>query len=468
MTTAAPTKRGQPKGKPNPPLFDRPLPHSVEAEAALLSAVLLDNRTLPEILEVLVPEDFYRQAHALIFSAMTTLFDKNEPVDLVTVYSRLEAEGQLERCGGAGCLARLVDAAPAAVNAAHYARIVHDKALIRGLIAAGYEIAARCLDGGGDVDTLIDHSESALFDVTHRRIRSAFTAIGRINAANVEKIRYWHDHKSLVRGIPTGFGTFDRLTHGLQGSDLVILAARPAMGKTALALNMARNVAVNAGIPVAVFSLEMAKEQLSLRLLCADARLNAGLVRDGFMSREDWERLQRATKRLAAAPLMIDDSAELTVTQIRAKARRLQMERGLGLAVVDYLQLIKSPVHLDRRDLEISEISRSLKALAKELNIPVIALSQLNRELEKRSNKRPRLSDLRESGSLEQDADLVVFIHREEVYQDPPAPGTEGLAELILAKHRNGPTGVVKLAFLKAFTRFENMISKTSPEADRK
>jgi len=446
------TAEGLPAG------LERGLPHNLFAEEALLSAVLIDNSALADILEILSPEDFYHGAHARIFAAMADLHDGNQPIDLVTLYHHLQARGDLERCGGAAGIARLIDAVPAAVNASHYAQIVYEKALIRGMVIAGRDIVGRCLEDGVDLDGLIDFSQGALFNIINRRVRSSFVAIGRLNKGNLAKIRLWCANKSLVRGLPTGFKRLDRLTHGLQAADLVILAARPAMGKTALALNMARNVAVETNLPVAVFSLEMSKEQLSLRMLCAEAQLNAGRIRDGFMSKADWRSLERASRLLSDAPILIDDSAELTATQIRAKARRLQMEHGLGLVIVDYLQLIKSPFRLDRRDLEISEISRSLKALAKELDIPVIALSQLNRELEKRTNKRPRLSDLRESGSLEQDADLVLFIHRESVYQDESVDSAQDAADLIVAKHRNGPTGAVGLIFQKAFTRFDNPV----------
>ncbi len=396
-------------------------PQHIEAEESLLSAILVDNTALLEVVEILAPADFYRTAHQRIFAAMTDLFNRGEPVDAVTLSNTLKEKGQLEAIGGAAYLARLLDAVPLAVNAQHYARIVHDKAVLRRLIEKSNAIAKRCFQEQGGTEEIIDFAEAAIFEITDKQARQAFYPLSKLIDHSIDFLEEKQKNKSLVTGVPTGFTLIDNLTSGLQNSDLIILAARPSMGKTALALNIARNAAVDAGVPVAVFSLEMSKEQLSLRLLCAEARIDSSRLRSGFFSMEDWERLTDAAGVLTNAPIFIDDSASLSAMEVRAKARRLKMDKNIGLIVIDYLQLMQGRVGAERRDLEISEISRALKALAKEINLPVIALSQLNRMLEQRNDKRPRLSDLRESGALEQDADVVAFIYRDEVYnkEDP-------------------------------------------------
>jgi replicative DNA helicase len=438
-------------------------PQNIEAEESLLSAVLVDNTALLEVVEILSPADFYRTAHRTIFAAMTDLFNRGEPVDLVTLANNLKEKAQLDPVGGAAYLARLVDAVPLAVNAQHYARIVHDKAVLRRLIEKANAITKRCLLEQGNADEITDFAEASIFEITEKKARQAFYPISKLIDINIDFLEEKQKNKSLVTGVPTGFTHLDNLTSGLQNSDLVILAARPSMGKTALALNIARNAAVDNGVPVAIFSLEMAKEQLSLRMLCAEARIDSSRLRSGFFSMEDWERLTDAAGVLSAAPIFIDDSASLSAMEVRAKARRLKMDKNIGLVVIDYLQLMQGRANAERRDLEISEISRSLKALAKELNLPVVALSQLNRMLEQRNDKRPRLSDLRESGALEQDADVVAFIYRDEVYNKEETNPHKGTAEILLAKQRNGPTGDVILTFLSAYTRFENM----APDAAR-
>jgi replicative DNA helicase len=438
-------------------------PQHIEAEESLLSAILVDNTALLEVVEILSAEDFYRTAHQRIFAAMTDLFNRGEPVDVITLNNSLKEKGQLEAVGGAAYLARLLDAVPLAVNAQHYARIVHDKAVLRRLIEKANAITKRCFQEQGGADDIIDFAESAIFEITDKQARQAFYPLSKLIDSSIDFLEEKQKNKSLVTGVPTGFTLIDNLTSGLQNSDLIILAARPSMGKTALALNIARNAAVDSGVPVAVFSLEMSKEQLSLRLLCAEARIDSSRLRSGFFSMDDWERLTDAAGVLSAAPIFIDDSASLSAMEVRAKARRLKMDKNIGLIVVDYLQLMQGRASAERRDLEISEISRSLKALAKEINLPVIALSQLNRMLEQRNDKRPRLSDLRESGALEQDADVVAFIYRDEVYNKEETNPHKGTAEIILAKQRNGPTGDVLLTFLSAYTRFEN----TAPEAMR-
>ena len=436
-------------------------PQNVEAEEALISAILIDNNTLLEVIEILTPEDFYRTAHQHIFAAMSDLFDKSEPVDLVTLANRLKEKGQLESVGGATYLARLVDTVPLAVNAPHYAKIVHDKASLRRLIEKANAIVKRCFEDRSEPEEVIDFAETSIFEISEKKSRQSFYPLSKIILGNIETLEEKQGNRSLVTGVPTGFTGIDNLTSGFQNSDLVIIAARPSMGKTALALNIARNAAVEASIPVAIFSLEMSKEQLSLRMLCSEARIDSSRLRGGFFSMEDWHRLTDAAGILSESPIYIDDSPSISAMEIRAKARRLKMDKNIGLIIIDYLQLMHGRVAAERRDLEISEISRALKALAKELNLPVVALSQLNRMLEQRTDKRPRLSDLRESGALEQDADVVAFIYRDEVYNKEDENPNKGIAEIILAKQRNGPTGDVPLTFLTSYTRFENL----APEA---
>ncbi|WP_373498164.1 replicative DNA helicase [Desulfococcus sp.] len=436
-------------------------PQNIEAEESLLSAILLDDSTLIDVVEILSPEDFYSTSHQKIYEAVVDLFSKNEPVDLITLSNRLTEKGLLDEVGGKGhrgitYISWLTDAAPAAVNAPHYARIVRDRASLRRLIQKANEITRRCYDAQGDVDDIINFAESSIFEISEDKIHPAFFPISKLIESNIDALEERQGNKTLITGVPTGFTRLDHLTSGFQPSDLIILAARPSMGKTAFALNVARNAAVDGNVPVAIFSLEMSKEQLSMRLLCAEARVDSSRIRSGYFSRDDWDALTEAAGVLSEAPIYIDDSADITAIEIRAKSRRLKMEKNLGLVIVDYLQLMKGRSSLERRDLEISEISRSLKSLAKELEVPVIALSQLNRKLEERSDKRPMLSDLRESGSIEQDADVVAFIYRDEVYNREENNPNRGKAEIILGKQRNGPIGSASLVFLNTYTRFEN------------
>ena len=431
-------------------------PQNIEAEESVLSRILLESTTLLEVVEILAPPDFYRTSHQKIFAAMTDLFNRNEPIDTVTVANHLKESGQLEQVGGAAYLARLLDVPPA-VDAPHYAGIIHDKAVLRRLIEKSNAIAKRCFLEQGNADDIVDYAEASIFEVTEKKARQAFYPLSKLIDGNIDFLEEKQKNKSLVTGVPTGFTQLDNLTSGLQNSDLIILAGRPSMGKTALALNIARNAAVDGGVPVAIFSLEMSKEQLSLRMLCAEASIDSSRLRSGFFSMEDWERVTDAAGVLSAAPIFIDDSSSLSAMDVRAKARRLKMEKNIGLIIIDYLQLMQGRAGAERRDLEISEISRGMKALAKEIGLPVIALSQLNRMLEQRTDKRPRLSDLRESGALEQDADVVAFIYRDEVYNKEETNPRKGIAEVILAKQRNGPTGDALLTFLAAYTRFENM-----------
>ena len=432
-------------------------PQSIEAEESLLSGILIDNNTLLDIIDIISPEDFYRSVHQKIFSGIVELFSKNEPVDLVTLTNALKERGNLEEIGGATYLATLVDTVPLAVNAKHYAKIVHDKASLRRLIEKANEIAKECFEDRGNVDEIIDFAESSIFEISKNKHNQSFYPISEIIDGNIETLEERQGNKALVTGVPTGFARLDNLMSGLQKSELIILAARPSMGKTALALNIARNAAVDANVPVAIFSLEMSKEQLSMRLLCSEARIDSSRLRGGFFSMEDWRKLTDAAGVLSDTSIFIDDTPDISGMEIRAKARRLKMEKDIGIVIIDYLQLMKGRMSAERRDLEISEISRSLKALAKELDIPVMALSQLNRMLEQRNDKQPRLSDLRESGALEQDADVVAFIYRDEIYNSDDNNPKKGTADILIRKNRNGPTGEATLTFLDSYTRFENL-----------
>jgi replicative DNA helicase len=438
-------------------LTDKLPPQNIDAEESLISAILLDNDILLEILDILSPKDFYRNAHQKIFEAITALANKGEPVDLVTLADYLKGKNQLDDIGGATYLARLMDTAPVPSNARNYAAIVRDKAALRRMISAASSITNRCLEYGTDVEEVIDFAERTIFEIAENKLKPAYYAIGKIIEANVDALVERRGNKNLISGIPTGFTKLDSLTSGFQKSDLIILAARPSMGKTALALNFARNAAVEAGVPVLFFSLEMSKEQLAMRLLCAEARIDSARIRDGFFNDEDWERITDAADVLQHAPIYLDDTAGISSMEIKTKTRRLKMEKDIGLIIIDYLQLMQTRSRLERRDLEISDMSRSLKGLAKELNIPVIALSQLNRKLEDRSDKHPQLSDLRESGALEQDADLVIFIYRDEVYNADENNPKKGIAEVYLAKQRNGPLGMEHMRFMDTYTRFENL-----------
>ena len=431
-------------------------PNNIEAEQSILSAILIDNDTFPEVLEILSEDDFYREAHAKIFKAMVALFERSEPADLITLSNLLKKQGQLEAVGGASYLAELVDTVPMAVNATNYARIVQEKAVLRRLIERAAAITMRCFEDKREVDDVLDFAERNIFEISENKVKPSFYALKDILPHTYQAVENAYENKSLVTGVSTGFRDLDQKTSGFQGGDLIIIAGRPGMGKTALALNIARNSSENSGEPVAVFSLEMSKEQLSLRMLSSEAGVDSARMRGGFLSQTDLAKINRAAGSLYDIPLYIDDTPSISALEIRAKARRMKMNEGLGLVMVDYLQLMKGRASAERRDLEISEISRSLKALAKELRIPVVALSQLNRRVEERTNKRPVLSDLRESGAIEQDADVIAFIYREKVYNEDLDPSKKMMAELILAKQRNGPTGTVNLIFQEEYTRFKD------------
>ncbi|MFH1156443.1 MAG: replicative DNA helicase [Pseudomonadota bacterium] len=443
------------------PLLSKVPPHDMDAEESVLSAILIDNDTLLDVVEILKPDDFYSNAHKKIFSAISGLFAKNTPADLVTVATWLKERNELEEIGGAAFLAAIADAAPMAVNAVHYARIIKGKSMLRSLMNSATTIIERCLKDRGDVEDIIDFAENEVFKIAESKTTKSFSPLAELINLNIDALEERQGRNGGLSGISTGYARLDAITSGLQKSDLIILAARPSMGKTAFALNIARNVAMEEQVPVAIFSLEMSKEQLSMRLLTSEARIDSNRLKTGFISQEDWQNATDAAGALNDAPIFIDDTANISSMEIRAKARRLKMDKGLGLVIIDYLQLMKAPVQSDRRDLEIAEISRSLKALAKELDIPVVALSQLNRMLEQRAEKRPLLSDLRESGALEQDADIVAFIYRDEVYNKEPNNPNRGKAEIIVAKNRNGSVGTAFMTFLGAYTRFEELAAQT-------
>ena len=427
-----------------------------------MGGILLDNSVLDHVIETLHSEDFYREAHRKIFQAMLTLSERNEPADLITLSEALRARGELTDVGGASYLAGLADRIPTAANVAHYTRIVREKSILRGLITAATQIAGRAYQGSDGVGDQLDQAEQVIFGISERQVRPSFSRISDILVESLKTIESLYERKQAVTGVPTGFHDLDRLTAGLQPSDLIIVAGRPSMGKTAFCLNIAENAALRAGVGVAVFSLEMAKEQLAMRLLCSEARVDLSRVRTGHLSEREFPKLAMAAGRLADAPIYIDDTPALSVLELRAKARRLKRDSAakLGLVIVDYLQLMRSSESKDSREQEISEISRSLKALAKEIHVPVIGLSQLNRQVENRNPPVPRLADLRESGAIEQDADVIAFIYREEAYNEET--DRKNIADIIVAKQRNGPVGQVELTFLKEYTRFENR--EVSPE----
>lgn len=430
-------------------------PHQIEAEQSLLGGILIDNEGLPSALEVLRGDEFYRDTHRTIFRAIQALFERNEPIDLITVADYLAEKNQLETVGGATYLASLAEMVPSATNVQTYARIVNEKALLRRLIQAAHEIMSWCYGGGKSVEEILDVTEAAVFNITENRLRSSYSTLKDVVKKSIEVIESFQENREMVTGVSTHFADLDKLTAGFQQSDLIIIAGRPSMGKTALALNIARNAALRSEVPVGFFSLEMSKEQLAMRLLCSEAMVDSHKIRTGFLSQQECAKMLTAAGNFMDVPLYIDDTPAISSLELRAKARRMKADRGLGLIVVDYLQLMRSREGTERREQEISEISRSLKALAKELNVPVIALSQLNRKVEERHDKRPQLSDLRESGAIEQDADVIAFIYRDEVYN--PSTTEKNVAEIIIGKQRNGPTGRIKLAYMNSYTRFENL-----------
>ena len=430
-------------------------PQDVEAEQAVLGSVFIDNSALLRVVELLRPEDFFRKSHSIIYQSMLDLFQENQPQDLLSVRNRLDSKGLLDAAGGTAYLAELTEVVPIAANVEHYAQIVKDKAVLRRLIEKASEIATICYEESLGIDETLEAAEAAIFELSDAKIKRSFDPVRDILVDSIKRVEELYNKKQLITGIPTGFPELDNLTAGLQPSDLIIIAGRPSMGKTALALNIAQHAAIREKIPVAIFSLEMSKEQLVMRMLCSEARVDAHRVRTGFLSKSDWPKLHEAAGRVAEAEIYIDDTPAQSVMEMRAKARRLKSANPrLGLVMIDYLQLMRGRGGAERREQEVSEISRALKAMAKELDVPVVALSQLNRKVEERTDKRPQMSDLRESGAIEQDADVIAFIYRDEVYNKREDNPRKGTAEIILAKQRNGPTGVVKLAFVGKYSTF--------------
>ncbi|HHC72016.1 MAG TPA: replicative DNA helicase [Thiotrichales bacterium] len=432
-------------------------PHSIEAEQAVLGGLMLDNRSWDQLADRVTEEDFYRRDHRLIFRAIRHLAEESQPFDAVTLSSWLKNQGLLEEAGGLAYLGALARETPSAANIRAYADIVRERSVLRQLADVGTDIANSAYQPEGrNSAQLLDEAEQKVFRIAEQGSRTGrgMTDIKTLLAKAVDRIDELQHLEDAITGIPTGFTDFDQMTSGLQDSDLIIIAGRPSMGKTTFAMNIAEHAAIRAGKPVAVFSMEMPGEQLAMRLMSSLGRIDQHRVRTGRLEDDDWARLSSAVSILAEAPLFIDDTPALSPTELRARARRLKREHGLGMIVIDYLQLMQVPGGGENRATEISEISRSLKALAKELDVPVIALSQLNRSLEQRPNKRPVMSDLRESGAIEQDADLIVFIYRDEVYKEDTQD--KGIAEIIIGKQRNGPIGTVRLTFLGQYTKFEN------------
>ena len=435
-------------------------PQNIDAEQSVLGGVLIDPEALNKIVDIVDAADFYREDHRTICQLVLDLYEKNEPIDLVTVSSLARDRGLLEKIGGVTNLSRLVDSMPTSANIAQYAKMVREKALLRGLMHIATEIVEKGYDVDTNVDGFIDEAERMIFQISEKKYRPSFYAIKDLVMENVKTVERLCEKKQAVTGVPTGFAELDKLTSGLQPSDLIIVAGRPSMGKTAFCLNIAQHVGLtDGGIPVGIFSLEMSKEQLVMRLLSSEAEVEFSKLRSGMVKDAEWHQLGTAAGRLYTAPIYIDDTPALSILELRARARRLKKEHGLQLLVVDYLQLMRGrAASLDRREQEISEISRFLKALAKELNIPVVAISQLNRMVEQREDKRPRLADLRESGAIEQDADLIIFIYRDEVYNRNSE--RKGVADIIIGKQRNGPTGEIETAFLAAYTTFKNLYTE--------
>ena len=440
-------------------------PQSVEAEQSVLGGLLLDNDRWEQIADKLDPDDFYRKEHRLIFRAIGALCEDNKPADVVTVVEWLETQGEVEGAGGLSYLTTLANNTPSAANILAYAEIVRERAVLRQLIQVANNIGGAAYQPAGrTANDLLDYAEKSVFEISDRgaRRRGGFQPLKTLLTSAVDRIDQLFKASNPITGVATGYSDLDEMTSGLQPSDLVIVAGRPSMGKTSFAMNIAENAAVGHKLPVAIFSMEMPGEQLAMRMMSSLGRINAHRVRTGKLEDDDWPRLTSAIGMLADAPLFIDDTPALSPMELRARARRLKREHGLGLIVIDYLQLMQSPDANENRATEISSITRSLKGLAKELNVPIIALSQLNRSLEQRPNKRPVMSDLRESGAIEQDADVIFFIYRDEVYNEDSQD--KGTAEIIIGKQRNGPIGKVRLTFLGEYTRFENFISTSGAQ----
>lgn len=441
-------------------------PQNLDAEQAVLGGVFLSNNVLHSIIDILVEEDFYSPAHQIIFRSFLDLYRKNIPVDLVTVHEELEKTAQLDPVGGPVYLASLTEAVASSSNALFYAQIVKEKAIRRHLIRAATEIISQSFEPASDVSDLLDSSEQKIFAISESKTKQVFRSSKELVNEVFELLQKRVERKELVTGVPTGYHKLDELTAGLQPTDLIIIAARPSMGKTAFALNVAMRAAVSNEVPTAIFSLEMSMEQLMMRMLCSFGKVDLRHLRTGYLDDEDWSRLYDSAGALSKAPIYIDDTPSLSSLELRARCRRLKSEKNVGMVIVDYLQLMRAGRRIDSREQEISEISRSLKALAKEIGVPVVALSQLNRKVEDRTNKRPVLSDLRESGAIEQDADVIIFLYRDDAYNKKDDNPRKGIAEIIVGKQRNGPVGMVELSFLDRYTAFENLTDIPTPSEE--
>jgi len=444
---------------------ERTLPHNLDAERSVLGAILLHNDAFNFAAEVIDAQDFYRDAHRRIFDKMVKLVERGDAIDLVTLKEELGRSGDLEEVGGPAYITALVDGVPRSMNIEHYARIIKEKATLRSLIFSANKILTTAYEAEEEADAILDQAEHAIFAIADDNVRDGFVSLRDLARGSLDTIEKLHARKELVTGVPSGFTDLDAMTSGFQSSDLIIVAGRPSMGKTSLVLNVAQHVGTKTDLTVGLFSLEMSKEQLFLRMLTAEARIDAHRLRGGFLGERDWGRLSQAIGTLSETKIFVDDTPSIGVLEMRAKCRRLAAEHGLNLVIVDYIQLMQGRGRFENRTLELASISRSLKGLAKELSVPIVVLSQLSRAPESRADHRPQLSDLRESGALEQDADVVIFIYREDQYVDRSQPPTDaqGVAELIVGKQRNGPTGVVKLAFIREFTRFENLAAGGHP-----
>jgi|TARA_B110000967_G_scaffold80854_1_gene83595 replicative DNA helicase len=436
-------------------------PHSDEAELAVLGSMLSSKEAVSKSIQHLKSEYFYKSAHNKVFSVMLNLFDKGEPIDTVSVIEALKKNNELESVGGSYFITGLVEAVPTAAHVERYSKIVTEKALLRKLISLSHDIAKEAYDDSQDIAVILDSVEQSIFSITNNRMQTGFTQINNVVVDALEKLEIIRASGGSVIGVPSGLLDLDDMTSGFQDGDLIIVAGRPGMGKTALALSMLRNAALEAEIGVGMFSLEMANHQLAMRLLCAEARVDSHFVRTGKLPAKLWKNLGISAGDLENAPIFLDDTPALSVLELRAKARRLKAEHNIGMIIVDYLQLMQGPKGVESRQQEISVISRSLKALAKELSIPVIALSQLSRAVEQRADRKPQLSDLRESGAIEQDADVVIFLYRPWIYSQEDED--EGKAEVIVAKQRNGPTGSLKATFISKYARFENFSQTDTP-----
>jgi replicative DNA helicase len=440
-------------------------PQSIEAEMSVLGGILLENEAINQVLELLAAEDFYREPHRKIFKAMLELSEHREPCDFITLTMMLKKRGDLDEAGGGAYLATLVDYVPTAANIAYYCKIVKEKSIARKLINASTDIITQGYDEQTDLTELLDRAQRVVLEISENQMKRAFYEIKSLLKDTFKSLEELSERQNHITGVESGFADLDKMTAGFQRGDLIIIAGRPSMGKTAFALNIAQYAAIHAENPVsvAVFSLEMSKEQLAMRLLCSESRIDASRMRTGNLADGDWSKLTKGAESLSSGKIFIDDTPAITSTEMRAKVRRLKAEHGVGMVVVDYLQLMRGGDRIESRQQEISEISRSLKALAKELSIPVVALSQLNRSLESRTDKRPMMSDLRESGAIEQDADVIAFVYREAVYcedcrrrDNSCTAGHERDAEVIIGKQRNGPIGTVQMIFCGEYTKFEN------------